>query len=170
VVESGAQETAGNEPLPPLPFETALPEGVRAGIEQPFTGDLEEMVTRRLVRVGVAYNRTLYFVDQGAQRGIAYECDKLMADELNKRCKTGNLKVNFWFMPLPRDLLLPALVDGKVERSWSPVQADRRSPRSRTLPGRKCSAGNPAAITKACSRRRSSTTTWQDSASRSTPT
>jgi membrane-bound lytic murein transglycosylase MltF len=114
-VETGAQEIAGDEPLPPLPFETALPESVRAGIEQPFTGDLEEMVTRRLVRVGVAYNRTLYFVDQGVQRGIAYEYGKLMEDELNKRRKTGNLKVNFWFVPLPRDLLLPALVDGKVD-------------------------------------------------------
>jgi ABC-type amino acid transport substrate-binding protein len=38
-----------------------------------------------------------------------------MEDELNERRKTGNLKVAFWFVPLPRDRLLPALVDGKVE-------------------------------------------------------
>ena len=50
-----------------------------------------------------------------AQRGIAYEYGKLMEDELNKRRKTGNLKVVFWFVPLPRDQLLPALVDGKVD-------------------------------------------------------
>ena len=73
------------------------------------------MVTRRLVRVGVAFNRTLYFVDEGVQRGAAYEYGKLMEDELNKRRKTGNLKVNFWFVPLPRDRLLQALVDGKVD-------------------------------------------------------
>jgi membrane-bound lytic murein transglycosylase MltF len=38
-----------------------------------------------------------------------------MEDELNKRRKTGNLKVAFWFVPLARDQLLPALVDGKVD-------------------------------------------------------
>ncbi len=73
------------------------------------------MVARRLIRVGVAFNRTLYFVDQGEQRGAAFEYGKLMEDELNKRRKTGNLKVVFWFVPLPRYRLLPALVNGKVD-------------------------------------------------------
>jgi membrane-bound lytic murein transglycosylase MltF len=104
-----------DEPLPPPAYETALPEGVRSLLNQPFTGDLEEMVKRRLVRIGVTFNRTNYFGDQGVQRGVAYEYGKLMEDELNKRRKTGNLKVNFWFVPLPRDQLLPALVDGKVD-------------------------------------------------------
>ena len=113
--ETAASDAAVDEPLPPLPYESALGEDVRARIDEPFTGDLDEMVERRLVRVGVAYNRTLYFVDQGMQRGVAYEYGKLMEDELNKRRKTGNLKVAFWFVPLPRDRLLPALVDGKVD-------------------------------------------------------
>ncbi|MEO8306527.1 MAG: transporter substrate-binding domain-containing protein [Pseudomonadota bacterium] len=73
------------------------------------------MVKRRLVRVGVTYNRTFYFVDQGQQRGAAYEYIKLMEDELNKRRKTGNLKVAFWPIPLPRDQLLPALAEGKID-------------------------------------------------------
>ena len=101
--------------LPPPPFETALPEGVRGELSKPFMGDLDEMVKRRLVRVGVPYNRTLYFVDKGVQRGAAYEYGKLMEDELNKRRKIGNLKVVFWFVPLPREQMLAALVDGKVD-------------------------------------------------------
>ena len=113
--EGPAAGLAADEPLAPLPFETALPESVRARIEEPFKGDLEEMVARRLIRVGVAFNRSLYFVDQGVQRGVAFEYGKLMEEELNKRRKTGNLKVVFWFVPLPRDRLLPALVDGKVD-------------------------------------------------------
>ena len=88
---------------------------MRSQLNKTFTGDLDEMVKRRLVRVGVTYNRTLYFVDKGVQRGVAYEYGKLMEDELNKRRNTGNLKVSFWFVPLPRDQLLPALVDGKVD-------------------------------------------------------
>ncbi len=67
------------------------------------------------------YNRTLYFVDRGVQRGVAYEYGKLMEDELNKRRKTGNLKVVFWFVPLPRDQLLSAL------RGRQGGHGDRRS-------------------------------------------
>ncbi|MBL8201618.1 MAG: lytic transglycosylase F [Chromatiales bacterium] len=104
-----------DEPLPPLAYESALPESVRAELNRSFKGDLDEMVQRRLVRIGVTFNRTHYFVDQGVQRGVAYEYGRLMEEELNRRRKTGNLKVSFWFVPLPRDQLLPALVDGKVD-------------------------------------------------------
>jgi membrane-bound lytic murein transglycosylase MltF len=111
-----ATPTAADDgPLAPPAYETALPAEVRERLDHPFTGDLEAMVQRRLVRVGVAFNRTLYFVDQGVQRGAAYEYGKLMEEELNKRRKTGNMKVLFWFVPLPRDRLLPALVAGKVD-------------------------------------------------------
>jgi membrane-bound lytic murein transglycosylase MltF len=113
--EPAVSDAAVDEPLPPLAYESALPEAVRAELNEPFKGDLDEMVQRRLVRIGVTFNRTHYFVDQGVQRGVAYEYGKLMEEELNKRRKTGNLKVNFWFVPLPRDQLLPALVDGKVD-------------------------------------------------------
>jgi membrane-bound lytic murein transglycosylase MltF len=110
-----AEKAIEDAPLPPLASETALSEGVRAELNEVFKGDLDEMVKRRLVRVGVTYNRTFYFVNKGEQRGAAYEYIKLMEDELNKRRKTGNLKVAFWPIPLPRDQLLPALTDGKVD-------------------------------------------------------
>jgi len=110
-----APAAPAEEPLPPLAYESALPPSVRAELDQPFKGDLDDMVKRRLVRVGVTYSRTLYFVDKGVQRGGAYEYGKLMEDELNKRRNTGNLKVVFWFVPLPRDQLLPALAGGKVD-------------------------------------------------------
>ena len=112
---AAAPSVASDAPLPPLAYESALPEAVRTRLSESFKGDLDEMVKRRLVRIGVAYNRTFYFGDQGVQRGIAYEYGKLMEDELNKRRKTGNLKVAFWFVPLQRDQLLPALMDGKVD-------------------------------------------------------
>ena len=103
------------QPLPPLEYESALPESVRLSIDRPFTGDLDEMVKRRMIRVGVTFNRTHYFVDHGVQRGVAYEHLKMFEDALNKKLKTGNLKVHVVFVPLRRDLLLPALVDGKVD-------------------------------------------------------
>jgi membrane-bound lytic murein transglycosylase MltF len=106
---------AAQKPSPTLAQGSALPAEVRADLNEPFTGDLDEMVKRRSVRIGVAYNRTLYFIDKGRQRGAAYEYGKLMEDELNRRRKTRNLEVTFRFVPLPRDHLVPALVDGKVD-------------------------------------------------------
>jgi membrane-bound lytic murein transglycosylase MltF len=104
------------QPLPPATdIAASLPEGIRAELNKPFKGDLDEMVKRRLVRVGVTYSRTNYFVEKGVQRGVAYEYTKLMEDELNKARKTGNLRVVFWCVPLPRNQLLQALLDGKID-------------------------------------------------------
>ncbi len=110
-----AAAPAGEEPLAPLAWEAELPEGVRNVVDRPFTGDLKEMVGRRVIRAGVTFNRTHYFVDQGTQRGAAYEYMKLFEEELNKKLRTGNLKVHVFLVPLPRNLLLPALVEGKVD-------------------------------------------------------
>lgn len=103
-------------PLPevPSPYD-ALPPAARALMDTPFTGDLDAMVQRRLVRAGVVMNRTHYFIDKGVQRGMSYESIKLFEDELNKRLKTGTLKVNVAIVPLARDQLFPALQAGKVD-------------------------------------------------------
>ena len=82
-------------------------------LDKPFTGDLDEMVKRRLIRAGVVYNRTQYFIDKGVQRGISYESIKLFEEQLNKRLKTGLLKVHVAIVPLPRDQLFPALLAGQ---------------------------------------------------------
>jgi membrane-bound lytic murein transglycosylase MltF len=103
-------------PLPPSELDTQLPEGVRETFLRPFTGDLDEMVKRRIVRVGVTFNRTFYFVDKGVQRGVSYDYGQLMEERLNQHFKTGNkTKVHVIFVPVPRDMLGSALIDGKVD-------------------------------------------------------
>lgn len=82
-------------------------------ILKPWTGDLDGMKQRRMIRVLTAYSRTQYFVDKGQPRGTAYDQGKLLEDELNKKLRTGNLKVNVQFIPLSRDELMPALLAGK---------------------------------------------------------
>jgi membrane-bound lytic murein transglycosylase MltF len=102
--------------LPPSELETRLPPSVREAVLKPFTGDVAELVQRRVVRIGVAFNRTFYFVDRGKPRGIAYEYGQLMQERLNQHYRTGNRnKIHVIFVPLPRDMLLPALIDGKVD-------------------------------------------------------
>ena len=79
-----ATATAAEEVLPttPSPYD-ALPESVRAVMDQPFTGDFDEMVKRRSIRVGVTFNRTHYFIDKGQERGVTFESLKLFEKELN---------------------------------------------------------------------------------------
>jgi membrane-bound lytic murein transglycosylase MltF len=89
---------------------------VREAVLRPFTGDVDSLVKRRVVRIGVAFNRTFYFVDKGVPRGIAYEYGQLMEARLNTHFHTDNSnKIHVIFLPLPREMLLPALVDGKVD-------------------------------------------------------
>ena len=106
----------GDEPLPDVPSPyAAIPEDVRGLLETTFTGDLDEIVKRRLIRAGVVFNRTQYFIDRGVQRGISYESITLFDEQLNKRLKTGPLKVHAAFVPMSRDQLFPALAAGKVD-------------------------------------------------------
>ena len=76
-------------------------------------GDFDAMKKRRLIRVLVVYNKTNYFVDKGAQRGIVYDVFKTFEDELNKKYKTGNLKIHVAFRPVGRPDLEAALQDGR---------------------------------------------------------
>ena len=113
---SPSATAAPDAPLPDVasPYD-ALPESLRAVILNSFTGDLNEMVKRRVIRVGVTFNRTHYFIDKGQQRGLAYESIKQFEDDLNADLKTGNLKVHVAAVPLSRDQLASALLTGKID-------------------------------------------------------
>ena len=113
---AAAPTEAADAPLPPPAYEASLPEAVRANLGQPFSGDLDQMVARRFVRVGVAANRTFYFVDRGVQRGAAYEMGTAFEEYLNKDLQTTPAtKVSVVFVPLPRDQMAAALTQGKVD-------------------------------------------------------
>ena len=111
-----ATSSADAAPIPetPSPYD-ALPEGLRAVLNKPFTGDLDELVARRAIRVAVTFNRTHYFVDEGQERGLTYESLKRFESDLNADLKTGNLKVHVVIVPMSREQLYPALKDGKVD-------------------------------------------------------
>ena len=99
---------------PPV-VESVLPEELRGLVDKSYTGDFDGMIARRVMRVGVTFNRTFYFVDKGAQRGISYEYTTLFEDQLNKKLKTGNLKVHVVLLPMSRDQLFPALRAGTID-------------------------------------------------------
>jgi membrane-bound lytic murein transglycosylase MltF len=113
---AAAVPAGDDEPLPPVesPYD-ALPDAVRGHLDEAFTGDFDEMVKRRLIRAGVVFNRTQYFIDRGQQRGFVYESLRLFEEQVNIRLKTGKLPVHVAFVPLTREQLFPALAAGKVD-------------------------------------------------------
>ena len=82
-------------------------------LERTFTGDLDQMIAKRRIRVLVAYNKTLYFVDRGRPRGGTYDLGEAFEEDLNRRLGTGHLRVDVIYIPVSRDKLIPGLVEGR---------------------------------------------------------
>jgi len=82
-------------------------------IKRTWTGDFDGMVERRTIRVLVVYNNMFYFLDGGTQRGIAYELLTKFEKFVNRKLKSGTIKTRVVFLPVSRDQLLPALLQGK---------------------------------------------------------
>ena len=71
-------------------------------LNQKWTGDFEQMVQNRVIRVLIPYSKTFYFLDKGTQRGAAYEIVKEFEKTINRQLKTHHLKVNIIFIPTSR--------------------------------------------------------------------
>ncbi|NOR26689.1 MAG: transporter substrate-binding domain-containing protein, partial [Desulforhopalus sp.] len=81
-------------------------------LNKPWTGDFEQLVQKRAIRVLIPYSKTFYFLDKASQRGASYEMVKLFDKSINRKLKTRHLKVQFVFIPTPREKLIPALAQG----------------------------------------------------------
>ena len=103
--------------LSPAPSHAAPPNTEHITIETQrivWKGDLDSMIKRRIVRVLLPYNKTLYFLDKdGQQRGLIYDMMTAFEQELNQQIATKNLKVQFIFLPTARDQLIPQLLAGR---------------------------------------------------------
>jgi membrane-bound lytic murein transglycosylase MltF len=86
---------------------------------QPWKGDLDAMIERRVIRVLTAYSKTFYFMDKGVQRGATHDAFRVFEEDLNKqlakrqKLKHKHLKVKVVFIPIARGDLLQALAEGK---------------------------------------------------------
>jgi membrane-bound lytic murein transglycosylase MltF len=78
-----------------------------------FSGDLEEMRDRGVIRVLVTYNRTNYFLEGPQARGFEYELLEAYGKALNTRKSGDGLHTEMVYIPLPLDELIPALLDGR---------------------------------------------------------
>ncbi len=110
-----AQATAAPaeaEEVEPAPEPEPPPAGL-APFVAPWTGDLDGMLERRVVRVLTVQSPVQYFVDRGRELGITYEAAKAFETQLNEKHDTGHLKVYVIVMPVGRNELIPRLLAGQ---------------------------------------------------------
>jgi membrane-bound lytic murein transglycosylase MltF len=121
-VSPAATKASVQPPKPaaaPTPEETGQLTIDLKQITQPWTGDLDGMIERRVIRVLATYSKTNYFVDRGTQRGATYDLFRVFEEDLNKKLAKENklkgkhLKVHVVFIPAGREALLTALAAGK---------------------------------------------------------
>lgn len=83
-----------------------------ARITEPFTGDLDEIVERRVLRVLVTYSRSNYFIEMGTEHGFEYELLGKYDEALNQGRPLAK-KIYVAFIPVPFDRLLSDLQAGR---------------------------------------------------------
>jgi ABC-type amino acid transport substrate-binding protein len=76
------------------------------------TGDLDEMMKRRRIRALIIINPISFFYVRGKPAGITFEAVQELERFINKKYKTGALKVRIIFIPVRPDQLEAALTQG----------------------------------------------------------
>ena len=106
--------TACRGPAAPEP-ESAAPPPPRAELVREaakgWTGDLDGMLERRIVRVLCPMSPMYYAISPEGESGLTYELFRAFEEKLNKG--RGALRVHVVFVPTPRDRLIADLVDGR---------------------------------------------------------
>jgi len=82
-------------------------------LSKSWTGDLDGMEERRVIRVLTVYGLGRYFVDNGREKGITYELFRMFEADINKRLKKKHIRIHVIFIPVARDELIPGLLAGR---------------------------------------------------------
>lgn len=77
-----------------------------------FTGDLDEIKQRKVIRALVTYSRTDFFIHNGHFKGMQFELLKRYEETLNKGVKKEVDKVRIKYVPVRFDQLIPSLEQG----------------------------------------------------------
>src|SRR3982750_3476620 len=116
LLASLAQRANGAAPAPskPAPAKAAPAKAVRqlSISNKPWTGDLDKLLERRMIRVLVPFSRTLFYTDKGRERGITADVVREFERYLNQKYKTGKRPVTLYLIPTTRDRLLPDIAAG----------------------------------------------------------
>ncbi len=87
----------------------------QAPVFKPWTGDLDGMVKRRVIRALVAPSRTSYWLNGARQTGVEYELLKAFEKEINEKYKTQgkHIRIFVTIIPTRPDQLISGLLEGR---------------------------------------------------------
>ena len=81
-------------------------------IQSTFTGDLDQLRKRHIIRVLVSHTKTNFFVTKKGFRGIEYDLLKAYEKQLNRGPRKQRYLTHFSFIPVPFGELLTKLEQG----------------------------------------------------------
>ncbi|MDH3906717.1 MAG: lytic transglycosylase F [Gammaproteobacteria bacterium] len=122
--ESGEDAAASDTNAAPVPGYLALDENVSAGdilpmpfrvIWEPWLGDFDGMVERRIVRAVVPFGGYQFYYVNGLPKGATYDLLQRLESYVNNELGRRNIKVYVVVIPVSRDQLIPALLDGHAD-------------------------------------------------------
>jgi membrane-bound lytic murein transglycosylase MltF len=108
-VAESPDELTENPPsgdLLPMPFRV---------IWEPWYGDLDGMIERRVVRAVVPFGGYQFYYQDGLPRGASWELLQRLEQHLNDKLNRGNVKVYVVAIPVSRDNLISSLLDGHAD-------------------------------------------------------
>ena len=107
-----------SSPLAHDPAETAAlqaPANVMSLLDS-WTGDLDGMRERRLIRMAVPNSGFFYYIRDGRQSGTVAEAIRVLEKYVNRKFGLrGASRIKVIAVPLTRDRLLPAVVSGQAD-------------------------------------------------------
>jgi membrane-bound lytic murein transglycosylase MltF len=112
--EDSAQSSPEPAPDTPRSLDELLP-GKLARLVQPWRGDLDGMIERRVIRVLVVSGSPQFFYYRGKPRGMVAELLAMLQRELNASLGRRIDQVEIVPMPVSRDRLIPALLNGYAD-------------------------------------------------------
>ncbi|NOR15416.1 MAG: transporter substrate-binding domain-containing protein [Candidatus Aminicenantes bacterium] len=83
-----------------------------SGILEERKSDLPEMIKVKKIRVLTTYTFSNYFVSEGQSYGYEYSHMEEFRKFLNQEKGRRDIKVDFYYIPVPYDMLIPALQKG----------------------------------------------------------
>ncbi|GAB5413789.1 MAG: lytic transglycosylase F [Congregibacter sp.] len=83
------------------------------GVMQRWTGDLDALEEKRVIRILTVYGPGRFYLDEGRGQGIVAEMAAKYEEHLNAQMDRKHIRVYTLVIPVARDQLIPRLLDGR---------------------------------------------------------
>jgi membrane-bound lytic murein transglycosylase MltF len=99
-----------------------------------WTGDLDGIAKRRLLRILVVPSALGFYFNGTEMQGAMFELGQELEKDLNKRIKTGNLAIKVVFIPVAREEMLAKLAAGYADIAGTMAEREHAAQVDYTAP------------------------------------